>query len=43
MKGLERGKLLFKSKRPSSTRFSWAPKWLNADIKMTQSDGVLSQ
>ncbi|OAL61299.1 hypothetical protein A6R74_17100 [Halomonas sp. ALS9] len=38
MKGLERDKLLFKSKKPSSTSFSWALKWLNADIKITHPD-----
>lgn len=43
MKGLERGKLLFKSKRQPSTSFSWAFKWLNAGIKMTQPDDWLSQ
>ncbi|CAM0554096.1 hypothetical protein EHLJMEHL_04194 [Vreelandella titanicae] len=43
MKGLERGKLLFKSQRPSSTSFSWALKWLNADIKITQPDDWLGK
>ncbi|CAH1043797.1 hypothetical protein HPTD01_2275 [Halomonas sp. TD01] len=43
MKGLERSMLLFKSKRPSSTSFSWVPKWLNTDIKITQSDDRLSK
>tara|TARA_R110001583_G_scaffold151370_1_gene303320 strand:+ start:421 stop:552 length:132 start_codon:yes stop_codon:yes gene_type:complete len=36
MKGLEWDKLLSKNKRPSSASFSWALKWLNADIKLTQ-------
>ncbi|BBI50704.1 hypothetical protein HORIV_31250 [Vreelandella olivaria] len=28
---------------PSSTSFSWALKWLNADIKITQPDGQLGK
>ncbi|SBR45327.1 hypothetical protein GA0071314_0186 [Halomonas sp. HL-93] len=43
MKGLEWGMLLCERKTLSSTGLSWALKWLNADIKITQPDDRLGK
>lgn len=43
MKGLERSKLLCEPSRRSSAGLSWALKWLNVDINITQPDDRLGK